>query len=438
MNLLGQDIRTEADWGILPMSIVGNSIYHLYGSDLGLSGSNIISAGNAYGIGVSLNGDFSGYVNAGTNHNLYSGASSADTGAMISYPQDVGSFGWNHVGMRYNKSTGELAIFQNGAEVGSTTYNKAISITDNKILIGDPFIGKIDELAIFDAVLSDSEMTKLYKMRKSPNYSNFPGPMTTDFESVPNIGNVPNPTLQNDDGIVRFGCTVNATDEELNAYVVMKQGVFALDSASMDPTWICPTNISIKVNTCNDVKVYYTSPFQTSLLSIKSGGQICNAGTNPRCDNIVCANNIVNFTAYEFSSYGAEGTGGGLNGVEMNIWNDGPKDAGLDVNFYAKYNDSSTHAFLTGASCNISFSDNWANIFPMTESTTEYNYTKIVNSAMTYNVTCSKSSYQPIMLQDSVSVNGGFGGGVPEFSSWTMMIAIIGVMIGFVMIRRQE
>jgi hypothetical protein len=34
--------------------------------------------------------------------------------------------------------------------------------------------------------------------------------------------------------------------------------------------------------------------------------------------------------------------------------------------------------------------------------------------------------------------SSGGGSGVPEFSTWTMMIALLGVMIGFVMIRRRE
>jgi hypothetical protein len=133
----------------------GGPVMHENGV-LAYSGSNVLSKGDSYGIGMSASGSVSGFVNAGEDY-LYRGEAPEDTaGAMV---EQKLAPGWHHVGVTYD---GELLrLYVDGRLARETRYDKKPAANPFPLSIGDGFVGKIAHLKLFDRALDSSEVASL-------------------------------------------------------------------------------------------------------------------------------------------------------------------------------------------------------------------------------------------------------------------------------------
>lgn len=123
---------------------------------LAYSGSNILSKGDSYGIGMSTSGTVSGFVNAGEDY-LYRGEAPEDTaGSMV---EQKLAPGWHHVAVTYDSNT--LRLYVDGKLARETRYGEKPAVNPFPLSIGDGFVGKIARLKLFDRVLDPSEVSRL-------------------------------------------------------------------------------------------------------------------------------------------------------------------------------------------------------------------------------------------------------------------------------------
>ena len=70
------------------------------------------------------------------------------------------SNGWQHIALTYDGNI--MTLFANGSEIASQPYTEQINRNSNNLLFGSIFIGKIDEVAIYDRVLLKDEILNHY------------------------------------------------------------------------------------------------------------------------------------------------------------------------------------------------------------------------------------------------------------------------------------
>jgi hypothetical protein len=123
---------------------------------LAYSGSNVLSKGDSYGIGMSASGSVSGFVNAGEDY-LYRGEPSDDTaGAMV---EQKLAPGWHHVAVTYDGSL--LRLYVDGKLAREARYDEKPAANPFPLSIGDGFVGKIARLKLFDRALNPSVVSSL-------------------------------------------------------------------------------------------------------------------------------------------------------------------------------------------------------------------------------------------------------------------------------------
>lgn len=123
---------------------------------LAYSGSNILSKGDSYGIGMSASGSVSGFVNAGEDY-LYRGEAPEDTAGALIEQQVIP--GWHHVAVTYDDSI--LRLYVDGKLARETRYDKKPAANPFPLSIGDGFVGKIARVMLFDRALDQSEISVL-------------------------------------------------------------------------------------------------------------------------------------------------------------------------------------------------------------------------------------------------------------------------------------
>jgi hypothetical protein len=120
---------------------------------LAYSGSNVLSKGDAYGIGMAASGAVSGFVNAGEDY-LYRGEALEDTaGAMV---EQKLAPGWHHVAVTYDGNF--LRLYVDGELARETRYDKKSAANPFPLSIGDGFVGKIARLKLYDRALNPAEV----------------------------------------------------------------------------------------------------------------------------------------------------------------------------------------------------------------------------------------------------------------------------------------
>jgi hypothetical protein len=127
---------------------------------LAYSGSNVVSKGDAYGIGMSASGSVSGFVNAGEDY-LYRGEAPEDTaGAMVEQKLVPG---WHHVAVTFEGKI--LRLYVDGKQVRERAYDKKPAANPFPLSIGDGFVGSIARVMLFDRALDPSEISTLADRR---------------------------------------------------------------------------------------------------------------------------------------------------------------------------------------------------------------------------------------------------------------------------------
>lgn len=74
------------------------------------------------------------------------------------------SSGWQHIALTYDGYF--MTLFANGSEIASQPYSEEINRNSNDLLFGSIFIGKIDEVAIYDRFLPKDEILNHYLEQK--------------------------------------------------------------------------------------------------------------------------------------------------------------------------------------------------------------------------------------------------------------------------------
>ena len=136
----------------LQLQVVGTKIYYVWEQSdheydhqvwTGEMGSNILSKGDFYGIGI-MGNTVMGFIDAGVDGFKYKGdAIDYTAGATVNCT--IGS-NCTHVAMTYDKSA--LNLYINGELEDSSAFNRTINTNDFQLVIGDDFDGMIDEVHV--------------------------------------------------------------------------------------------------------------------------------------------------------------------------------------------------------------------------------------------------------------------------------------------------
>jgi len=263
-----------------------------------------------------------------------------------------------------------------------------------------------------------------------PAYDNFASDEdTTNFsdpEIVPDITNVTNLTLATNHGKIRFAAEsfVNADGANFDANVVIEDSFIFVNTSVLDESFNNSATLTFKDVDCGSPYVYYSDSAGTSYDLLAEDNQCL----PPRCTNIQCSDNTLTVDVAHFSGYSANVS------TNLSIDADDPKFVLEDVTFTAVYMHN-IDGFLDGATCNISFP---GESYIMDEqSGVKYNYTKSFATPQTveYNVTCSKIGYNTVFVDDTVIINNP---DIPEFSTITLGLGLIAVLLGLFIIRRKK
>ncbi|TSA26337.1 T9SS C-terminal target domain-containing protein [bacterium] len=144
------------------LQVVGTKIYYVcigYSTDERLQiwtaemGSNILSKGDFYGLGI-MGNSVKVFIDAGVDGYKFKGSAINYT-AGVTVEEAIGK-NWNHVSMTYDKSN--LKLFVNGVLEGTSPYTEAINTNSFKVIIGDDMVGRIDEVRIWNVVRTETEI----------------------------------------------------------------------------------------------------------------------------------------------------------------------------------------------------------------------------------------------------------------------------------------
>ncbi|MBI4144611.1 hypothetical protein HY493_00200 [Candidatus Woesearchaeota archaeon] len=111
---------------------------------------------------------------------------------------------------------------------------------------------------------------------------------------------------------------------------------------------------------------------------------------------------------------------------------------GDTIEFFGDYYNGTSGFDILGASCNASFGvDSTAQSMTYSAINGAYKTTKTYGGSGTtdWNVTCAAAGFDTLTANDTVTITAI---GVPEFSTWTLLIALAGVMMGFFVIRSRN
>lgn len=139
-------------------------------------------------------------------------------------------------------------------------------------------------------------------------------------------------------------------------------------------------------------------------------------------------------------------------GTILDIWDDAEgttHDCNTYIEVWANYTNTTSGAVISGANCNLTFSDAPATYYQMIEngdgSGPYYNNSKSYTVAGTYNYTieCSTPDFDSLIESDNITLQErceAYPGGpiIPEFSATTAILAIILVTLGVLVIRKRR
>lgn len=107
------------------------------------------------------------------------------------FPAIQNADSWVHVGASYDKSTGNVAIYKNGAKVGTAT-GQTITLPDNAndLKVGTNLKGKMDNFALFERKISDDEFKVLGNIKRyEGQFYNQETIINCNFNNVLSISN---------------------------------------------------------------------------------------------------------------------------------------------------------------------------------------------------------------------------------------------------------
>ena len=248
------------------------------------------------------------------------------------------------------------------------------------------------------------------------SFTSFPG--TTNFSQVENLSAVENLTLGSPHGTISFGNnTVNAEAQDYDKNIVFGDCFVAVNASDLDYTFNATAYLLMNNSDghCGDDTIFVTSQVVADAGAVKTGAKICTD-----CKTISVGGDSVTFRVPHFSSYAI--------GSNSNITIDAndPKQVNETVLFTAVYRNSSSGNFISGANCQI---DVPTGSYAMNEGADKYTYQTLFeqNATYEYNVTCSKTGYNTLQVEDSFQILPS-GEAVPEFSAIAILLLLVSVI----------
>jgi hypothetical protein len=125
---------------------------------------------------------------------------------------------WNHVVLTYDLN--QMKLYVNGILKSSAPLTEKINITSSNLIIGDIFYGLIDEVAIYDKVLTGQEVYERFREFSPIIISNV---NTSDISY--NSAKITWETNTLSDSIIRYGTTTPPTTTELDSTMVKSHSI---------------------------------------------------------------------------------------------------------------------------------------------------------------------------------------------------------------------
>ncbi|MBI4144645.1 right-handed parallel beta-helix repeat-containing protein [Candidatus Woesearchaeota archaeon] len=211
-------------------------------------------------------------------------------------------------------------------------------------------------------------------------------------------------------------------------------------------------NVSADRTSLNSTNLTFLNVSATIALNLSGQGvtdpfptvDINDNGTFVTCSAELCTeqsftNNLFTFNVSHFTGFSFGSTSGTLTNLTIFDETDSTTQyTGDTVEFFADYFNGSSGYDILGASCNASFGvDSTTQSMTYSAFIGSYKTTKLYGSPGTtdWNVTCAAAGFDTLTANDTVTIAAI---GVPEFSTWTLFIALAGVLIGFFVIRARR
>ncbi len=122
------------------------------------SGSNIVNKGDAYGIGFGEGHQARAFVNAGEDYLYRAEAPDDVAGATADAQVDEN---WHFVVTTYDEDS--VRLYVDGGLRKTAHYQRSIGSNPFPLIIGDGFVGVIDEVSIYSRALSPAEILESYE-----------------------------------------------------------------------------------------------------------------------------------------------------------------------------------------------------------------------------------------------------------------------------------
>ncbi|MFC1775075.1 LamG domain-containing protein, partial [Nanoarchaeota archaeon] len=194
---------------------------------------------------------------------------------------------WTHVSVRHKfTDNSQTKMFVNGVEFPAYwqvgTGNEANTCDACRFQIGRFYgtssgtsdmyhiNGTVDEVAIWNRTLGDSEILALYNSAVLPT-SSFDG---TDFWSASNMSNQTGLVLSNSYGNISWNQGVDARDEDYDSSVVIGDGFVSINVSALDSSINSSANVTLFNSSCGD-DIILLSGHATSKSEIINGGVPC-------------------------------------------------------------------------------------------------------------------------------------------------------------------
>ncbi|MEA3515020.1 MAG: hypothetical protein U9R34_06075 [Nanoarchaeota archaeon] len=264
-----------------------------------------------------------------------------------------------------------------------------------------------------------------YALTNDPICTNFDGE-TTNFLTETNLSEVEDLTLEIiGKGKIRFGqYGIDTKYTDFDTHVKIEDKSISINTSALDSTFNNSATLTFENVNCASPYVFYSAT-KTTRLAILTENNQCFA---PRCTNIQCTDSTLTVTVNSFSGYAVESD------ANLSIDADDPKSIDEEVNFTADYKNVTTGNFISGATCTIYFTDG---NYPMPEGTEIYTYNRTFSTEgiKEYNVTCSKTGYSTLTAFDNATIGISE---IPEFSTITLGLGLIAVLVGLFIIRKRR
>lgn len=143
-----------------------------------------------------------------------------------------------------------------------------------------------------------------FTLQSFPTATLFSVPLgTTNFASSSDVSAVTSMKLAKAAGAITWTGPVSAIAENYDTGVLIGTDYVSVNTAALDSSISSAASIEINdVTSCDNYTIYSAAAFYSSANDIITNGQACNAGTDPACTVVSCADSTLTFTVEDFSS----------------------------------------------------------------------------------------------------------------------------------------